>query len=297
MRNVTKFVAYCTLSMVVSTGLFAQGPQQGAAGRAARGQTMQRMAAPGVGMMGMGPAYGLASPQMVEELKLTDDQAAKIRELIQSSREEMQSVERPNLQEMTREQLQEWRAKREAEAQKQTAALEAKVLPLLNDEQKARFNQIALQMKGTPEVLTDSKVTSELKLTAQQKSDIAKLIKENQETQQVVRPQVGAGPEVRQQAMQQLRESRENFEASLLGVLTDEQKAKLDELKGAPIQMMRRPVMRGQGGDVPAQGGLRRAAPRGNAQPGTPRGNARPGTPRGNAQPGTPRGGGAGTGR
>jgi hypothetical protein len=287
MKKVAQFTACLALSMVVSASVMAQGPMQGGgrAGRGAAGADRQgaMMGRMGMGMgMGMNPIFMLASPQMSEELKLTEDQVTKIQEIMQAAREEMQPAERPDMQNMTREEMQAWREKREAEMQKQMAAVEKKVMPILNEEQTARFKQIALQQKSTQEILTDAKIATALELSVQQKSDIAKLVKDFEAAQEKVRTQFG--PDVdqaaRQEAMQQFREMRQGYEENLLGVLTDAQKEKLEKMKGEPFEMMRRrPAMRGEAeGDAPRPAAGNRggagAGARG-ARGGAPRGGAR----------------------
>jgi len=147
----------------------------------------------------------------------------------------------------TPEQLEEFR-KQAAERAKQE---KTKLAEILLPNQMKRLNEIYIQQLGT-RALDDEDVAGELKITAEQKTSIAKVREESQAKMRELFT-AGAGGD-REAARTKMAEMRKASDEKILAVLTADQKAKLEELKGKPFEL-----------------------PEGARGGGTPGGNRRPG--------------------
>ncbi len=184
----------------------------------------------GLGGFGGGGKVGLIQNEQVQqELKLTDEQKSKVGEVAARVREagpqRGQGGGQPD-----REQIRE-----RMQAMSRVVAEEEKKLDeILDDQQKARLEQISLQVTGV-RALNREEVASKLGLSDEQKEKI----------QAALRNQAGPGAGGPGNPGAQ-RERREQLQTSVLALLTDEQKQKWEELKGEAFEL-RRPGGQGQG--------------------------------------------------
>jgi Spy/CpxP family protein refolding chaperone len=174
----------------------------------------------GRGFGGLGGGVMLLGQKSVqEELKLSDDQAKQVKELVDKQREAFQGFGDLS-QEERRTKMQEM-AKTNNEA----------VAKILKPEQAKRFKQIALQQQvrfGLAFVLNNPEVAKELKISDDQKGKLEEIRnKAREETQGL-----GFDEEGRNKRQEVTKATNEK----VMGVLTAEQKAKLKEMQGEPFK-------------------------------------------------------------
>jgi Spy/CpxP family protein refolding chaperone len=148
---------------------------------------------------------------------------------------------------LTPEQIEEFR-KQAAERAKQE---KAKLAEILLPNQMKRLNEIYIQQLGT-RALDDADVAEELKITDEQKASIAKVREESQAQMRELFT-AGAGGGDREANRAKFAEARKATDDKILAVLTADQKAKLEELKGKPFEMPEN-AGRGPGGPGGAPG-------------------------------------------
>lgn len=180
----------------------------------------QRPGGPG-GPGGRGGAAILMIEAVQKELGITEEQKTKLRESLQGQRENFQQ-----LQNLTGEE----RQKKFEEMTKKTDEL---VQSILDAKQKARFAELQLQREGGA-ALFRAEIAEKLKLTSEQKEQVAKI-----QSQGMSAPPANfrdLSEEDRRKAFTEMREKREKATASLLGLLTAEQKAEFEKLQGAKFE-------------------------------------------------------------
>lgn len=244
---------------------------------------------------GAGDLLGLLGRDEVrQELQMADDQI----DGLQKVRERLPRPERPDFdfRNASEQQRAEFAARMRAQAAERAEAVNEQLDELLLPEQLKRLKQIALQQQGVQALLTPE-VASELGLSEQ----VSESLKSTAEThQQKVREAIqaamgdrggqrgpgrgegaGRGGEMRER----METLRTEGDAALLALLTDEQKAKFEELKGQPFELAARGFGRGEGGPRGEAGQRGERGPRGEAgQRGErgPRGEGGQRGPRGN---------------
>ncbi len=172
----------------------------------------------GGGGFGGGPMFLLNQKSVQEELKLTDDQVKKIKELSDKQRESFRGL---------RDLSQEERRKKMTE---NTKANEKAVAEILKPAQVKRVKQISLQQRGAG-ALRDAEVAKSLNLTDEQKDKLKTI----QEETRAVRG-TGQRGDRSEEAQKKRAEARKATNEKLMGVLTAEQKTKLKELMGEPFK-------------------------------------------------------------
>jgi hypothetical protein len=200
-------------------GARSEGGRSGGPGGGGPGGGGPGGGGPGGGRGGRNPLQSLLSDAVVAELQLSDEQKTKLTEIIGSLQmEPMISAEE--------------RAKREALQRKD---VEEKMKEFLDDKQVARAKQIVLHARG-PEALGDEEVATALALTPEQQDEIAKIIASQREKRQEINQAERAERGALMSAL------REETNASLLAVLTDDQKKAWETLLGpAPPEPTARP--------------------------------------------------------
>jgi hypothetical protein len=235
LRSLTgRWLATSGLVVLMATVASAQQRGQGRGGPGA-----------GAGAGGMGKVGLVQMPQVQEELKLDDDQKAKVGEIAASVREA--APRRGQDGETDRAEARE----RMQAFNRTVAEQEKKLDEVLKEDQQKRLNEILLQVAG-PRSLVREDVASKLDLSGEQKQKIQALLREQREQTQREQTQRGEGQERPDPAA--MRQRRQQMEQQLTAVLSDEQKQKWEELKGEPFQLQAR---RGGGGGGP-QGQRRR---------------------------------------
>lgn len=182
---------------------------------AQRGRGLRRL-------FGVSRAQLASLPDVQSELKLNDEQKTRVTEINEQLRNERYellgtafegwSSVQPRLEELNR-------------------AASAKVSEALDPEQRKRLQQISIQLNG-PRALQDPGVVAELGLTKEQRTKLAQAVAEN--TKDFETAFENSNHESWQQRAEQLRNDSNQ---RLLNVLNDEQKTKLEELKGEPFEV------------------------------------------------------------
>ena len=204
------------------------------------GPGMPMAGGPGGGPGGGGPGGGrrgppnplqrLLSEPVQPELQLSEEQKTQIEDLIESQTPDP-------MQDLSPEE----RAQ-QAETQRKDAM--ARLKEILDEKQFTRARQIMLHARG-PEALTQEDVAEELKLTDEQREQIAAIITTLREKRQEIRQKVESGEIERGEVREKMAELRTQANEQALAVLKDDQKQAWEKLLGpAPPEPERGP--RGQ---------------------------------------------------
>jgi hypothetical protein len=133
------------------------------------------------------------------------------------------------------------------QAAERTKVEKTRLAEILLPNQMKRLNEIYIQQLGT-RALDDADVSAELKVTDEQKASIAKI---REESQAQMRELFTAAGDDREAAREKFAAARKATDEKLLAVLTADQKAKLDELKGKPFELPEGALRGGFGGGAP----------------------------------------------
>ncbi|MDT7898473.1 MAG: hypothetical protein YPKNTGVA_002322 [Candidatus Fervidibacter sp.] len=206
---VRRWMAVTVLTMAVLIPAMAQPP----AGRPG-GPFGGRLGGPML-MVGL-----LRSPQVQQELKLTDQQRQRLEQLGEQWREKMRG-----LRDLPPEERRQKGEGMRAEVEKQLATI-------LNEQQMKRLKQIALQVEGYA-ALERPEIADQVGLTKEQRQKIRDILRQAGEKRREAFQQ-GQGD--RQAAFQRMREIRQWVDGEIEKLLTPEQKKKWQELIGEPFK-------------------------------------------------------------
>jgi Spy/CpxP family protein refolding chaperone len=187
-----------------------------------------------------GSFLGLLSIEQVQkELKLSEDQTAKVAEIGEKLRAEMKE-QYAGLREI--EDMQKRRAKMTELGDQLDAKARGQLREVLSREQMMRLFQIRLQVRGTLDALNNTWIAGRLKLTDEQKKKLAELDKATQDkTSEAYTALLNLSQEERREKMAGLREKitkmRDEAEQKALGLLTAEQKEALAQMKGEKFEL------------------------------------------------------------
>ncbi len=217
---------------VLATSLVAQDDRGG------RGRGGPGGGRPGGGFGGPGGGGDLTPALLMveavrEEIDLMPDQVdalTKLREQAAGNRENMDFSRMQNASD-------EERAKMFAEAgekrKKADKEMREKLEEVLLPEQLERLDQISLQTRGSM-ALMDPEVAEKLSITAEQKEKMEELRSKSGERMREVFTSGGGDREKMREAFGKMRKEMDD---EALSVLTPEQKAKWDEMKGKSFEM------------------------------------------------------------
>jgi len=209
------------------------------------------------------PTLLLGQESVQKDLELTDDQKTKVTKLSEENQQAMQEIRQSvNFQfgqPLSEADQQTMRKKTEELA----ASNKKKIADMLVAKQQQRLDEIALQyslegqafnISGTASALAGDDLSKKLELTDDQKKKLEGLQTEAGTKMQDL---MGGGGFPDQQEMAKLRT---DFKDKAFAVLTGDQKAKLDKMKGKPfdvstIQLFGRGRGRGRGGPGGGAGG------------------------------------------
>jgi Spy/CpxP family protein refolding chaperone len=202
----------------------------------------------------------LGSQTVQKDLDLVDEQKAKLKELSEKNRAAMRELfsSGGDMRDMTDEERAEVRKK----MQTQMEANQKAVLGVLLPDQLKRLKGIALQQMGAM-ALADKDVQKELKMTDDQ---VAKIKSAGEDAMK----KMGELRDItdRQERRKKAEELRKEGEKKAMDVLTADQKAQFDKMKGKEIKIPQEEMFRGMGG--------RRGGRGPGGGPGGPGGNNRP---------------------
>ena len=173
--------------------------------------------------------------QVQKEMKLSEEQTAKVQELVEKLGAEMR---------------QQYTALREIEDRQQRLEkmtelrdqIDDKVREQLRDvmprEQMMRLYQIRMQVRAVVDSLSNRYVARRLELTEEQQKKVAEISKETQAKQyELFASMRNASDEQRSEAFQKFRQLRSDADEKALAVLTAEQKEAFENMKGEKIEL------------------------------------------------------------
>lgn len=176
------------------------------------------------GRQGFGAMAGprlLLNPQVQAELKMTEDQIAKVREALGGAGG---PGGRGGGDPQQREQMR--------------LEQEKKVKEILSAEQYKRYQEISLQLEG-PAALARKEVADKLGLSESQHEKVNAILEEQRAAMRDMFQGGGGGGGDRQAMMETMQKMREETNAKLLAVLTAEQKKTWEGMLGKPFQFQR----------------------------------------------------------
>ncbi|WP_372899018.1 hypothetical protein [Stieleria sp.] len=274
---------FAAILAMVATDVMAQrgggGRPGGGGGRPGGGGFRGGPGGPGgFGGRGGGSILGLLQVKEVqEEIELMPDQEEAVKKVA----ENRERVEFPRDFDRENRDSEENIAKMQA-YMKQVAEGEKKIREQLEEvllpEQMERLEQIEVQQMRAG-ALMNERVATELKLTAKQKEELAKMAEEAREEMMSKMQELFQGGD-RENMREKMVEAQKEMETKLVSVLTSEQKKEFEEMKGEPFEMpapQGRGGFGGRGGDGGGPGGGRG----GRGGPGGDRGGDRGGRPGG----------------
>jgi hypothetical protein len=219
----------------------------------------------GGGRGGAGGALALLAQESVQkELGLSPETIEKGKKLVDEVRAagqaEMASLFADGgFQNMTEEQRRELPAKMAAMATAMQAKFAPKAKELLTPDQYTRLQQISWQVAGV-NALQDAELAKQLGLSAEQSEKIAASNRDFQAKQQAIMrelfagrqaggpPAGGQGGRPGGEAFAKAQELNKEREAAAMAILTADQKANFEKLKGKPFDVTSLQMGRGPGG-------------------------------------------------
>jgi Spy/CpxP family protein refolding chaperone len=192
------------------------------------------------GMMRGGSAMLLMNEGVQKELKISDDQKDKLKDITDKQREKMreQFAAIRDGGEVDREQMQ-------ATMKELAESGERAIKQVLNADQQKRLKQIVWQQAGAM-VFLDKEYAAELKITADQTEQLKKI---GEEFQEDMRALAQTARDNREEFRQKAEALRGEVKERALEVLTPEQRKMHKELLGPPFELKFDPnQMRERGG-------------------------------------------------
>lgn len=198
----------------------------------------QQRGGPGRGLGSRNSLLGLLGREQVQkELKLTDEETAKVKEVVEKLRGEM------------REQYQalesiEDRNQRRVKLTQVSDELDEKLRVQLRDvvprEKMMRLYQIRMQVRPVVDSLTSRFLAEPLKLTDEQKAKLDEIKKDMQAKQSELFAKMREVSETgRSELFEKMRDLNTETDQKALGVLTEEQKKAFEEMKGEKFELQR----------------------------------------------------------
>jgi len=186
----------------------------------------------GMAGRGMGLVALLGREDVRKEIKLMPDQAEGLKKMADRQRPERPDFDFRNASD---EERAAFAAKMQAQQAERAADTRAQLEELLLPEQLDRLDQIALQAQGAAALITPE-VSEQLGLSAEATDAMKKVMEES----------VAQGREMMAAAMrdrdfdsvrEKVQTMRKELEEKLVSQLDSDQKAKFEELKGAPFEL------------------------------------------------------------
>jgi hypothetical protein len=229
---------------------------QGGPGGGGRGGMMMMAGGGGGGVMSM---FSLLRNEKVQgEVKITDEEKAAL----EKAGEKVREMTSPagggrgfqNFRDMSEEERKKVMDEMQARMKKANEAAREELEGILPPEKLSRLLGIYIQNSQMGQVLSNPMVAEELELTDEQKEKVTKTGTElAEEMQSTMSELFGGGPGTDRSAIQtKMEEFRKKGDEKYLSILTDDQKKKLEELKGAEFKLspeeLRSGMFGGRGG-------------------------------------------------
>src|SRR5688572_6865757 len=237
------------------------------------------------GGFGGGPGGGtsdftlLATEQVQKELELLPEQISDLTKLREGNRPDFSAF--AGLRDLPEEERNKKMEELRAAGEKRQKELREKANEILLPHQQDRLKQITLQVRGSA-ALEDAEIAGELKLNDGQKEKIKSTRESQREKVGAMFREGGQGGEGNRDAMREkFQKLRQENDAELVAILTSEQRAQFEKMKGEKFEIDMSQLNRGGPGGPggPTRFGGRRP---GGDQPGgdRPGGDRRPGADR-----------------
>ena len=246
---------FASAVLVASTAgtALAQPPGGGRGGQGGgRGGMMMMGGGGGGGVMSM---FMLLRNEKVQgEIKITDEEKAAL----EKAGEKIREMSAPagggggfqNFRDMSEEERAKMMEEMQARMKKAGEAAREELEGILPPEKLSRLLGIFIQNSPMQQVLTNPLVVDELALTDEQKEKVTKAGTEMMEEMRAAMTELfsGGGGGDRAAMQTKMEEFRKKGEEKYLAVLTDDQKKKLEELKGAEFKLSPEELGRGMFG-------------------------------------------------
>ena len=189
---------------------------------------------------GRGPSRGslfglLRLEQVLREMKLSEEQTAKVQEVVEKLGAEMRE-QYAALREI--EDRAEQRAKMSELSDQFDDTVREQLRDVVEREQMMRLYQIRMQVRPVVESLANRYVAGRLELTEEQKKKLDEIAKEMQAKQSELYGSMrDANDKQRAEVFQKLRELRSNADEKALGLLTAQQKEAFEKMKGEKVEL------------------------------------------------------------
>ncbi|MFG0288140.1 MAG: hypothetical protein ACF8CQ_08200 [Rhodopirellula sp. JB044] len=205
----------------------------------------------GGGMRGGDPAMALLrSPEVREHLKLDSQQEEGLRKLEDRIREEPRSggARDFDFRNASQEERAEFFSKMQEEQKEQSAKYRELLGEVLDFDQMERLDELVLQRRGLV-ALGDTEIQDAIKMSDEQREKLQTVRSEQEEKmRERMRTLMQSGD--RNGMREKMEEIREEIEQDVMAVLTSEQKAKFEEMKGEPFDFGDMGGRGGRGGDM-----------------------------------------------
>jgi hypothetical protein len=202
---------------------------------------------PGASRFGTDPLHLLQTAKVKQELKITDDQSAKLAQVAtkydQEAASKLGSVQ---LQGLSDQQKIGKQQEIRDTGDKLIESSRKEVSSVLTPDQLNRLKQILLQVNGA-EALQDKEVAKQVGITPEESAKIEKI---QMQTSGILRSSLGmpanggtTKPQMLGANVQTAEKINNHAQDQYLGALTPDQKQKLDKLRGAPFTLERSDVV------------------------------------------------------
>lgn len=248
---------FATVVLVASSAgtLMAQpgGGGRGQGGRGGFGGGMMMGPGGGGGVTGM---LGLLRNEKVQgELKLSDEEKGALEKIGEKLREAMAPPAGQggqggfgNFRDMSEEDRNKMMQQMQERMKKANDLVREELESILPPDKMSRLLGIYIQNSGMQAVLTNPLVTEELSFTDEQKEKVTKTGTEVMEEMRAAMGELFGGGGGDRTAMQaKMEEMRKKMDEKYAGILTDDQKKKLEELKGAEFKLSPEEMRGGRG--------------------------------------------------
>jgi len=167
----------------------------------------------------------LLNKSVQDELKLTDDQKTDLKKIQEKMTEAMADARSKNKDD------QEALQKARKEITDDTTKAASKIADTLKDDQKKRFKQIEIQVKGI-QAFQDEEVAKTLKLTDKQKDDAKTVVEDLTKDTGEIFKDAGGDRTKMAEARKKIAEATTKATDTIVSKLTDDQKKTWKEITG-----------------------------------------------------------------
>jgi len=182
--------------------------------------------AQGRGGFGMGGPALYTNASVQKELKFTEDQSKKAREIVTDLREKYQDKLTTARESQDFQAMQKINREMTDEAKKMMA-------DVLKPEQAKRFDQISLQARGI-QAFQDPEVAKKINLTDDQKAKVRDIAQDVQSQMQELRQSF---QDDREGAMKKMAAIRKETNEKVVALMTDDQKKMWKDMTGEPFEV------------------------------------------------------------